>query len=156
MMNDQDFRTCTITGLKVNAVTAIIFLIIGGIAAIAVALTRWPAVHLLPADMYYRLLTAHGLDMLIVWIIFFEIAALYFGSAVLLNSRLAAPKLAWLAYILMLVGAVITNIMVVIGKADVLFTSYPPLMAHPLFYVGIILFAVGALIASLVFFANLV
>jgi cytochrome c oxidase subunit 1 len=165
MMNDQDFRTCTITGLKVNraaeslikanAVTAIIFLIIGGIAAIAVALTRWPAVHLLPADMYYRLLTAHGLDMLIVWIIFFEIAALYFGSAVLLNSRLAAPKLAWLAYILMLVGAVITNIMVVIGKADVLFTSYPPLMAHPLFYVGIILFAVGALIGSLLFFANL-
>ena len=79
-MNDQDFRTCTITGLKVNraaeslikanAVTAIIFLIIGGIAAIAVALTRWPAVHLLPADMYYRLLTAHGFDMLIVWIIF--------------------------------------------------------------------------------------
>src|SRR3989304_4816252 len=165
MMNDQDFRTCTITGLKVNraaeslikanAVTAIIFLIIGGIAAIAVALTRWPAVHLLPADMYYRLLTAHGLDMLIVWIIFFEIAALYFGSAVLLNSRLAAPKLAWLAYILMLVGAVITNIMVVIGKGEVLFTSFSPFLAHPLFYVGIILFAVGSFIVSVIFFVSL-
>src|SRR3990170_1030612 len=164
-MAEQNFRTCSITGLKVhlpverlikaNTLTALIFIAVGGAAALLAALTRWPAVHLLGPEWFYRLLTAHGFDMLIVWIIFFEIAALYFGSAVLLNSRLAAPKLAWLAYILMLVGAVITNIMVVIGKADVLFTSYPPLMAHPLFYVGIILFAVGALIGSLLFFVNL-
>ncbi len=42
------------------------------------------------------------------------------------------------------------------GRADVLFTSYVPLRAHPLFYLGIILFAVGALIVTGVFFANLV
>jgi len=42
------------------------------------------------------------------------------------------------------------------GKADVLFTSYVPLRAHPLFYLGIILFAVGALLVTAIFFANLV
>lgn len=164
-MSDQEFRTCSITGLKVhraaedlikaNAVTAVIFLAIGGIAALLVALTRWPAVHLLPAHWFYRILTAHGLDMLIVWIIFFEIAALYLGCSVLLNARIAAPKVGWLVYILMLGGAVLVNIMVLAGKADVLFTSYPPLMAHPLYYLGVIIFAVGALIGVLLFFATI-
>lgn len=164
-MSVQEFRTCSITGLKVNraaeslikvnAVTAVIFLAIGGLAALLIALTRWPAVHLLPAHWFYRLLTAHGLDMLIVWIIFFEIAALYLGATVLLNARIAAPKVGWLVYILMLGGAVLTNIIVLAGKADVLFTSYPPLMAHPLYYLGIILFAVGALIGVILFFATL-
>ena len=44
----------------------------------------------------------------------------------------------------------------VIGKADVLFTSYPPLKAHPAYYLGIILFAVGALVMVSLFFATLV
>jgi len=164
-MNDQEFRTCSITGLKVhraaeslikaNAVTAVIFLGIGGLAALLVALTRWPAIHLLPPVWFYRFLTVHGLVMLIVWIIFFEIAALYLGSAVLLNARIAAPKVGWLAYILMLVGTVVVALTVLGGKADVLFTSYPPLMATPLYYLGIILFAVGALLGVLLFFATL-
>ena len=51
--------------------------------------------HLLPADWFYLALTAHGLDMLLFWIIFFEMAVLYFASAVLLNCRLAAPRWAW-------------------------------------------------------------
>jgi cytochrome c oxidase subunit 1 len=41
------------------------------------------------------------------------------------------------------------------GRADVLYTSYPPLKAHPLFYLGIILFAVGALGVVGQFFATL-
>ena len=79
-MAGQDFRTCPTTGLKVhlpaenlikaNAVAAVLLLLIGGIAAAGVALTRWPAIHLLPADWFYRILTLHGLAMLIAWIIF--------------------------------------------------------------------------------------
>jgi len=166
MLNEMgQFRTCPVTGLKVhlpaenlikaNAVAAVVFILIGGILALLVALTRWPAVHLLPADLFYRALTAHGVNMLIFWIIFFEIAGLYFGSAVLLNSRLAAPRLGWFAFILMLAGAILTNIVILLGKADVMFTAYVPLKAHPLFYLGYILFAVGALIGCGLFFATL-
>ncbi|MEK6597013.1 MAG: cbb3-type cytochrome c oxidase subunit I, partial [Gemmatimonadota bacterium] len=57
---------------------------------------------------------------------------------------------------LMLVGAVMVEYMMWSGRADVLFTSYVPLKAHPLYYLGVILFAVGALIVTLIFFANLV
>ncbi len=42
------------------------------------------------------------------------------------------------------------------GKADVLFTSYVPLRADPMFYLGVILFAVGALVGVSIFFVNLV
>jgi cytochrome c oxidase subunit I len=161
-----NFRTCPTTGLKVdrsaenlikaNAVVAVVFLLIGGLFGLSIALTRWPTVHLLPADWFYLALTAHGFDVLLAWIIFFEMAVLYFASAVLLNSRLAAPRWAWTQFGLMLVGALITNATVLAGNSSVMFTSYPPLQASPWFYLGLILFAVGALIGCFVFFGTLV
>ena len=52
MSQNTEFRTCPTTGLKVdlaaeklikaNAVAAIIFLAIGGLFGLLVALTRWP------------------------------------------------------------------------------------------------------------------
>ncbi len=161
-----EFRTCQYTGLKVdtaaqalikaNAVAAVVFLAIGGLMGLLVALTRWPAVHLLPADWFYLILTGHGANVLLFWIIFFEIAVLYFASAVLLNSRLAAPKLAWVGFVMMIVGAIATNVAVLQGDSSVMFTSYPPMKAQPHFYLGLILFAVGALIGCAIFFATLV
>lgn len=55
----------------------------------------------------------------------------------------------------MVVGMILTDIIILSGKADVGLTSYVPLKAHPLFYLGIILFAVGALIGVLLFFGNI-
>ena len=166
MATTEQFRTCPDTGFKIhlpaerlikwNAVTGVVFLLIGGLFGLLVALTRWPAVHILPADMFYLALTAHGLDALLVWIIFFEVAILYFASAVLLNCRLAAPKVGWLAYVLMIGGALVTNIAVLRGDSSVMFTSYVPMQAAPDFYLGIIVFAVGALFACFCFFGTLV
>jgi cytochrome c oxidase subunit 1 len=161
-----DHRICPAIGRKIdrtaelliraNAVAATVALLIGGIAAVLVLLTRWQAVHLLPADWFYRILTVHGMSMLIFFILFFEMAVLYFASAVLLSSRVATPRLAWLAFGLMVLGAVLVEYTMWAGKADVLFTSYVPLRADPLFYLGVILFAVGALIVVGVFFGTLV
>jgi cytochrome c oxidase subunit I len=83
-------------------------------------------------------------------------AVLYFASAILLNSRLAAPRWAWAQFGLMLTGALMTNVAVLQGDSSVMFTSYPPLQAAPHFYLGLILFAVGALIGCAVFFGTLV
>jgi cytochrome c oxidase subunit 1 len=163
---DAEFRTCQYTGLKVdvaaqtlikaNAVAAVVFLAVGGLMGLLVALTRWPAVHLLPADWFYLVLTGHGANVLLFWIIFFEIAILYFASAILLNCRIAAPKFAWFGFLLMVVGAILANVTVLQGDSSVMFTSYPPMQARPNFYLGLILFAVGALIGCTVFFATLV
>src|SRR5687768_9194102 len=159
-------RTCEVTGLrvewhaetliKVNAVVAVVNFLVGIVAAFGIVMTRWQAVHLLPADLFYRFLTLHGLNMLIFFIIFFEMAILYFAGPVVLNSRLPAPKLGWVALALMVAGAVLVNTMVMMGLADVTFSSYPPLKAHSHYYLGIILFAVGALIVTILFMASLV
>jgi len=166
MATNEQYRICQTTGLRIyksaenlikaNAVVAVVFLAVGGLFGLMVALTRWKAVHLLPADWFYLALTAHGLDVLVVWIIFFEMAVLYFASAVLLGSRLATPRWAWAGFALMLIGAVVTNIAVLQGNSSVMFTSYVPMKADPSFYLGIILFAVGALIGCFVFFGTLV
>jgi cytochrome c oxidase subunit 1 len=165
-MKTETFRTCPESGLqfhkpaeqlmRINAVVAVVMLLIGGLSALAVTLTRWPAVHLLPADRFYQLLTFHGINMLIFWIIFFEIAVLYFCSSTLLKCRLATPRLAWVAFFLMVAGAVINNLAVFGGQATVMMTSYVPMPANPNFYLGLILFAVGALIACFIFLGTLV
>ena len=165
-MTTTTYRTCPRSGLQfesqaeklmiVNAVTAVVFLLIGGILAIGVVLTRWPAIHWLEADTFYQVLTAHGIDMLIFWIIFFEIAILYFCSSTLLRCRIATPNIAWAAFALMLIGAVMNNVAVFQGGSSVMMTSYVPMMAAPSFYAGLILFAVGALVACFVFFGTLV
>ena len=166
MANSAEFRTCPDTGLlfhkpaetlmKLNAVVAIVFLLLGGVLGLLMGLTRWPAVHLLPADSFYMLLTAHGLSVLIFWIIFFEIAVLYFASSTLLRSRLATPRWAWLGFALMLIGSVMTEVAIFQGRSSVMMTSYVPMAAEPHFYLGLILFAVGALIGCFVFLGTLV
>ena len=165
-MANNNFRTCPDTGLKfnapaenlikVNAVAAVVFLLVGGLYGLMVGLTRWQAVHLLGAEDFYMVLTLHGLNVLIFWMIFFEIAILYFCSSVLLGCRLATPKWAWVAFLLMVIGAVMNNVIVLQGSSSVMMTSYVPLEAHPLFYLSLILFAVGALIGCFVFFGTLV
>ncbi len=158
-------RSCETTGLPLcavssrfvrwHAVAAVVFLLIGGIGAILLALTRWPAVHLLSPPWYYRVLTLHGLNMLIFWILNFEVAILYFVGTTLLNSRLYSAALAWVGFLLMIAGAIIVDIAILSGTSDVLMTSYVPLLAHPAFYLGIILVAVGCLLGVINFFGTL-
>ncbi len=166
MAVNRNFRVCPSTGLSYhepaeklmrwNAVAAVVSLLVGGVLALLIVLTRWQAVHLLPPDWFYLLLTAHGLDMLVFWIIFFEIAVLYFCASTLLRCRLAAPNWAWAGFWLMIIGALVNNVAVFRGDSSVMFTSYAPMGAHPAFYLGLILFAVGALIACFVFLGTLV
>ncbi len=158
-------RRCEITGLSVdrsaerlimsNAVTSVVYLAIGGLLALLVTLTRWQAVHLLGAQRYYEFVSTHGMVMLIFWILFFEVAGLIFASTVLLSARMVIPWLSWVAYGLMLVGSVVATVLMLSGKATVMFTAYPPLRAEThWYYAAVLVFAVGAILAVLHFFVN--
>ncbi|MFZ5823854.1 MAG: cbb3-type cytochrome c oxidase subunit I [Bacillota bacterium] len=154
----ENFRTCKVTGYQVyrpveklvlfNAVCAVLMLALGGTLALLMALTRYEVIHLLPMELFYRFLTTHGMVMLVFWIVFFEVAALQFGMTVLLNQRMMGVKFAYLYTGLMTVGAITATATALAGKANIMFSAYPPMTAHPAFYLGIILFAVGALCAA--------
>lgn len=161
----QGFRKCPVTGLlchvpslkliTANLAMALVSLAIGGVAAAFVGLSRSSIILLKDPTSYYMWLTAHGINMLIFWILWFEVALLYFTATVLLNSPLSSLRLGWAAFAVMLSGWLIVEATVFSGKANVLFTAYPPLKAHPLFYVGYLLFAVGVLLAVVNFFLTL-
>ena len=96
---------------------------------------------------YYKGLTFHGVLNAIVFTTFFAVAL---GNALIpfsLKKHLNS-KIAWASGILMLLGSVMAAVVIMLGKATVLYTFYPPLMAHPLFYLGLVLLVVGSWLAS--------
>src|SRR3972149_2905232 len=166
MATIQEYFSCPDTGLKfhkpvislakANIFAAIVYLLAGGLLGVGVALTRWPAVHLLPSEFFYIFLTGHGAAVLLFWIHLFSCGIAYFFCTVPINARLATPKIAWLAFWMMIIGSALGTVMVLLGQATVMFSAYPPLKAHPLFYVGVVVFAVGAVITNFIVLATLV
>jgi cytochrome c oxidase subunit 1 len=95
---------------------------------------------------YFQGLTLHGVVNAIVFTTFFAVA---FGYAVI-RYYLRRPlnmKVAWLSFALMMIGTALAAAAILSGKATVLYTFYPPLRAHPAFYVGLVLVVVGSWLA---------
>jgi len=92
---------------------------------------------------YYQGLTLHGVINAIVLTTFFAVAL----GQVLVSQELESPISiagSTLSLVLMLLGAVMAATMIFLGKATVLYTFYPPLKAHPIFYAGLAIFVVGS------------
>jgi len=103
--------------------------------------------------LYYLSLTAHGVLMALVFTTFF-IMGLGYALAQENLGRIVGRGLAWIAFALGLVGSVAAAVTILRGQSSVLYTFYPPMKAHPLFYIGATLLIVaswiwgGVMIAS--------
>ena len=95
------------------------------------------------ARMYYMSVTAHGVLMALVFTTFF-IMGLGYAFAQKETGTLRWPRLSWAMYWLGLAGTVVALGTVFAFKSSVLYTFYPPLQAHPLFYIGLTLLVVGS------------
>lgn len=95
---------------------------------------------------YYQGLTLHGVVNAIVLTTFFAAA---FGNVVV-SQLLAMPinmSLATASFVLMVLGTLMAAATILSGHASVLYTFYPPLKAHPIFYAGLAIFVVGSWLA---------
>ncbi|MFW5958499.1 MAG: cytochrome c oxidase subunit I [Natronomonas sp.] len=169
--NDYDsegFRTCSVTGLDIHrsaenyvklfGLTAVVALVVGGIFAFNVALTRWELIGLLEPGDYYTHLSLHAWNLLIFWMVFMEIAILYVGGPIVLGRRLPQPRLALIGWITMVIGAVAVNLGVWTSASPnqaPLLTAYVPMPVSPTFYAGAVVFLLGATIAALPFFLTI-
>jgi cytochrome c oxidase subunit 1 len=88
------------------------------------------------AKMYYLSVTAHGVLMALVFTTFFIMGLGYVISERSLGRPIVMKKLAWGSFWVALTGTAFAAWAIFWGKATVLYTFYPPLQAHPLFYIG--------------------
>jgi len=115
---------------------------------------------------YYTILTGHGVLLVLVFTTFF-IAGLFTWGVTNSLERELPQRLGWSGFWLMVVGTVLAAVSIIGGivgaptilghdlEADVLFTFYAPMKAHPAFYVGAALIIVGSWIAGAAYFKSL-
>ena len=135
--------------------SAFFALLLGAIFGIIQTLHRTDVARIIPSTDYYTVLTAHGVFMVISFTIFFLVGLFTWALTRSLDRPLLNIKITWTWYGLMAAGMTLTGISILAGfvdsidmSADVLYTFYAPLQAHPLFYAGLTVFIVGTWIAG--------
>ncbi|WP_034336060.1 b(o/a)3-type cytochrome-c oxidase subunit 1 [Deinococcus misasensis] len=96
---------------------------------------------------YYQGLTLHGVLNALVFTTYFICGILLYIPARDLKLR---PNMtfAWFTYWLMNFGVVLAAIAILGNNASVLYTFYPPLKGHPLFYIGAALLVASSLLVG--------
>lgn len=97
------------------------------------------------ARTYYGSMTLHGVVEAFVLTTFFIVGFGYFVTATSLGRAVRWPRLAWIGFGTMLLGTVVAALSIVSGNASVLYTFYPPQIAHWTFYAGAALLLVGSI-----------
>ena len=97
------------------------------------------------AATYYGSMTLHGVVEAFVLTTFFIVGFGYFVAATSLQRPVLWSRLAWTGFATMLVGTVVAALSIVTGSATVLYTFYPPQLAHWSFYSGAALLIVGSI-----------
>jgi cytochrome c oxidase subunit 1 len=105
-------------------------------------------VDLIPAlkspELYFASVSTHGVLMGFVLTTFLVVGFGYYTAATSLRQALWNRPLAWFGFWLSLLGVLVAAVPLLSGQASVLYTFYPPLMAHPAFYLGATLLVVGS------------
>jgi len=97
-------------------------------------------------NAYYASVTLHGTVMAYVVTTFFAMGFGYAVTATSLGRPVRGVVAAWIGFAICLVGAVMAAVIVLLGRATVLYTFYPPLLASPWYYFGALLLIGGSMI----------
>jgi len=97
------------------------------------------------APRYYQSVTLHGVIQAFVLTTFFIVGFGYYVTATSLKRPVLWRGLAWLGFWTMLAGTVMAALSIASGRSTVLYTFYPPMIAHWSFYAGAALLLVGSL-----------
>ncbi|WP_096190123.1 cbb3-type cytochrome c oxidase subunit I [Evansella halocellulosilytica] len=129
---------------KIYISVAFIALLLGGVLGLLQGLNRAGMLELPSWLNYYQVLTAHGLLLVVVLTAFFAIGYFYAGLSHTLGGLLPkVRKMAWIGFGLKIIGFVFAVVPILMNKASVMYTFYPPMAASPYFYIGLVLIVLG-------------
>jgi len=114
-------------------------LIGAGIFSILLVLARTPAIQqLTPLIDFFRIaLVVHVNLSVLIWLLSMA------GAMWSLSSTRDIPAWDWISFTLAAAGTAVVIISPFTGAADPLMNNYVPLLRHPVFYTGLILFTAG-------------
>jgi cytochrome c oxidase subunit I len=104
---------------------------------------------------YYASVTLHGTVMAYVLTTFFIMGFGYAVAATSLGRPVRGMTAAWIGFVVCLLGTVIAAVTILAGRASVLYTFYPPLLASPWYYGGVFLLVGGSMIWVVLMIINM-
>jgi cytochrome c oxidase subunit 1 len=107
------------------------------------------------SNAYYLSVTLHGTVMAYVVTTFFAMGFGYAVTATSLGRPIRGVWAAWIGFAICLMGTVMAAAAVLAGKASVLYTFYPPLLASPWYYSGVFLLIGGSMIWVVLMIVNM-
>lgn len=149
MMDDKKQISSTLRWVVlIELILPMILLVLGVLMGLGQSLARagWIKTPALFGINYYQALTIHGVVNAIVFTTFFAVAFGHILVSYYLDCRLSRAAVVS-SFLLMLIGTLAAAWAMLLGKADVLYTFYPPLQASPAFYIGATLLVVGSWVA---------
>jgi cytochrome c oxidase subunit 1 len=126
----------------IHLYTATIVLGVGALFGMLQGFSRVSWITMPPWFDYYRMLTAHGVLMALVFTTFF-ITGLFTYCVYRSIPRVRSTTINKIGYVIMLIGTVMAALTILSGNASVLYTFYAPLKASPFFYLGATLLVAG-------------
>ncbi|MDD4916159.1 MAG: b(o/a)3-type cytochrome-c oxidase subunit 1 [Methylococcales bacterium] len=94
--------------------------------------------------VYFASVSTHGVLMAFVLTSFFIMGSGYYIAVTSLKQAVWNRTLAWGGFWLAVAGTVIAAVPLLTGRASVLYTFYPPIVAHAAFYIGATLLVAGS------------
>jgi Heme/copper-type cytochrome/quinol oxidases, subunit 1 len=141
--------------VKSALMSSFIALFLGAIFGLIQGLHRTDVFRVLDSQFYYTVLTAHGVLMVVSFTIFFLVGVFTWAVVRSLDRPLEDIRYTWAWYGLMVTGTLMAVTAILGGfvpssglSADVLYTFYAPMQAHPLFYGGLAIFIIGTWLAG--------
>ena len=117
---------------------------IAGLLAFMVAMTRTPAVKLLPtARSFQVILVGHVTFALTIWLLAFIAAVWTYVTAQAGQGRLFSLRLGWAGLAVSVSGSLILLTSITLGRGEALMTDYVPLLDVPIFHTGFAAFMTG-------------
>ncbi|MGV6858058.1 MAG: cbb3-type cytochrome c oxidase subunit I [bacterium] len=140
MRNDAATAKLSLANIWVAFITFLLAAVMG-VYQVAERSGLFPAIE--SRELYFGSVSSHGVIMGFVLTTFFIMGFGYWlaGTSLKINAN---TKLGWVGFLIALAGTVMAAATLLTGNASVLYTFYPPLMAHPAFYIGATLLVVGS------------